>query len=66
MADPSVVYLGGYSKEQVAYMLMERITHAEKKSLHGAGVAPGRKWILETYAECLATVQIPGTKFKGK
>lgn len=66
MADPSVVYLGGHSQEQVAYMLMERIAHSEKKSLYGTGAAPDRKWILETYAECLATVQIPGTRFKPK
>lgn len=66
MADSPVVHLGGYSREQVAYMLMERIAHSEKKSLHGAGIAPDRKWILETYAECLATVQIPSIKFKPK
>jgi hypothetical protein len=55
----------GFSSEQVAYMLFERIAHAEGKTLQGPnGERPTREWILATYAECLVTVCNPGIKWK--
>lgn len=48
----------GGTPEAVAYALMRDIALCEGKSLDGAKVAT-RKWLLDTYAECLATVRDP-------
>lgn len=59
MADPApVVHIGENSPEQVAYKLMGHIADVERKSIHqsqptGGWTAADRKWILDTYAECL-------------
>jgi hypothetical protein len=66
MADSaSVIHIGENSPEHVAYKLMERIAAIERKSLHNtenlrAGAsAADRKWILDTYAECLKAAKDP-------
>ena len=72
MAHSPVVHLGENSPEQVAYKLMRDIALAEGIGLgipnsprcvpNGSGL-PNRKWILETYSECLAAVRggrVPG------
>ena len=60
MADVApVAHIGENSPEQVAYKLMQAVAEAESKLLKSslAGEANvDRKWILDTYAECLDTV----------
>jgi hypothetical protein len=61
MTDKPVVHIGENSPEQVALKLVEVLARLEKKSLyasndHDKDVAD-RKWLLDTYAECLKTVQ---------
>ncbi len=57
--------IGGYSREQVAYMLFERIAVAEGFGALGhTTIKPTREWILTTYAECLSTVISPSVKWK--
>ncbi|MCK1306454.1 MULTISPECIES: hypothetical protein [unclassified Bradyrhizobium] len=60
MADTApVVHIGENSPEKVAYVLMERIAQIERKSLHDPNPSTSgwtgadRKWLLDTYAECL-------------
>jgi hypothetical protein len=60
MADSKpVVQIGENSPEQVAYKLMELVAEIEEKSIQTKKPsAPGwtaadRKWILDTYSECL-------------
>lgn len=65
MAD-QIVQTSGHSKEQVAYMLLERIAHSEGKALSEYPPKADKKWILETFAECLATVHNPGLKWEAK
>lgn len=48
------------SEAAVAYSLLASIAYAEDKRLHAnasSGQVPDRKWILDTYAECLEAVQ---------
>ena len=49
--------------ESVALQLLHIVAHAENKSLH-EGVSsnqtkPDRRWIIQTYRECLLAVQHP-------
>jgi hypothetical protein len=46
MADNSVVHIGENSPEYVAYRLLKDIARVEDGS-------KDRKWILDTFAECL-------------
>jgi hypothetical protein len=62
MADASVVHLGENSPEYVAYKLLLHVADAEKKHFAGLHPTADRKWILDTYAECLDTVQNPGAR----
>ncbi len=57
-----VVHIGENSPEEIAYKLLVTIAANEKKSLHGAATAD-RKWLLDTYAECLSTVRNPSREF---
>jgi hypothetical protein len=52
MADNIIVHIGENSPEQVAYKLMERVMAIEGKQ----GTQLNRKYVLDTYAECLETV----------
>ena len=61
MADAPVVHIGENSPEHVAYRLFCRVGVAEQKT-SSSGFLKGdadRKWFLDTYAECLATVRDP-------
>ncbi len=57
MADAPIVHIGDNSPEGVAFKLLREIATSEKKTLMGIhlgnGAAVDRKWILDTYAECL-------------
>ncbi|PZU18959.1 MAG: hypothetical protein DI589_23035 [Shinella sp.] len=59
MADNTVARLSGESPEQVAYKLLVLVGAAEQKLyMDGSPYAgTGRKWILDTYAECLLAVK---------
>lgn len=62
MTDKTVVHMGENSPEKVAFDLMELVAQVEKKSRFFEGLKPGyvtmdRKWILDTYAECLTAVK---------
>lgn len=62
MADTPVVHIGENSPEQIAYKLLQTIASNEGKSLHSsvAGKSTAdRKWLLDTYAECLLAVRAP-------
>ena len=58
MADAPVVHIGENSPEEVALKLTQIIASVEKRSLagHVANTAD-RKWLLDTYAECLLAVK---------
>jgi hypothetical protein len=57
MAEPIKIY-GGQSPEEIAFKLLYAISWGENIDLEAWGKAD-RKWILDTYAECLQTVQNP-------
>lgn len=69
MADAPVVHIGENSPEEVALKLFKFVADVEKKTLYvphnapssGATVAD-RKWILDTYSECLYAVVNPGSR----
>ena len=61
MADAPVVHIGENSPEYVAYKLMVNIAATEGFHIRLGPMAdreqPTRKWILDTYAECLEAVK---------
>jgi hypothetical protein len=60
MADKNtVIHIGENSPEQVAYNLMLHIARIEDKLLYRSGTREGadRKWVLDTYVECLRAVR---------
>lgn len=59
MTDTSaVVHIGENSPEEVAFKLMRHVSVIENKSLYaGEPNSVNRKWLLDTYAECLRAVQ---------
>lgn len=62
MADNTTVHIGENSPEQVAYRLFRHVADAEDKILvqgSARGEAATRKWIIDTYAECLYAVKNP-------
>lgn len=57
---PPVVHVGENSPEQVAYKLLGAVAFAEEKiikDLTFGGQKADRKWLLDTYAECLEAVR---------
>lgn len=62
MVDTPVIHIAENSPEQIAYALLETIASNEglflKASMAGKASAD-RKWLLDTYAECLLTVRHP-------
>lgn len=62
MADAPVVHIGENSPEHVAYRLMRDIANVEGKLLTKSDKSPervaDRKWILDTYAECLGAIRV--------
>lgn len=62
MADNTVVHMGENSPEQIAYKLLQAIAMNEGMTLantHVGKASADRKWLLDTYAECLKTVKAP-------
>jgi hypothetical protein len=61
MTDAAVVHMGENSPEHIAYQLFRHVAFAEKKAVGGGAVQSNvdRKYILDTYAECLNTVRNP-------
>jgi hypothetical protein len=57
MADAPVVHIGENSPEFVAFRLLHTIAYAEGVKIYGvtaqATQPANRKWILDTYSECL-------------
>lgn len=50
----------------VAYALLRDVAYAEQKEIVGLATTssqrPDRKWILDTYAECLRAVRAPSER----
>jgi hypothetical protein len=62
MADqPPVIHIGENSPEQVALKLVEVLSRLERKALYASNDrdkdVADRKWLLDTYAECLTAVK---------
>lgn len=56
MADNSVVHIGENSPEQVAYKLLRLVAGIESKevpTMNSGNTHADRKWLLDTFAECL-------------
>lgn len=61
MADAPVVHIGENSPEHVAFQLLNTIASIEGIKLYGGdSKSADRKWVLDTYAECLNAVRNPG------
>ena len=60
MTDPAL-HIGDNSPEYVAYRLMFDIAKVEKKALTPSASCQtaDRRWVLDTYAECLRIVRSP-------
>lgn len=61
MADAPVVHIGENSPEKIAHLLLHEIARVEGKIFFRSDKHPGdttadRKWILDTYAECIEAV----------
>ena len=68
MADAThPIHIGENSPEQVAFKLLQEIALAEGIGLRGfqSTKKPDRKWILNTYAECLQAVRTPSVRLRG-
>lgn len=59
MADTPVVHIGENSPEEVALKLLEKVSQVERRPLYRSDdqQPADRKWILDTYAECLDAVK---------
>jgi hypothetical protein len=58
-----VVHIGENSPEQIAYKLLLLIASKEGKLIDDCATE-NRKWLLDTYAECLRTVRNPSSRSK--
>lgn len=62
----AVVHVGENSPEHVAYQLFRHVAAAEGISLAGPTKSEiSRKWILDTYSECLHAVRNPHLRAGG-
>jgi hypothetical protein len=63
MSEQPVEHAGDETAESVAFRLMLLVADLESRTLHGNPakdrVNADRKWILDTYAECLQAVKTP-------
>ena len=62
MADAPIVHIGENSPEHIAYRLMRDIAVIENRPIVTAREIVNRadrKWLLDTYAECLEAVRFP-------
>ena len=51
--------------EYVAYRLLQHVADIEQKPISGSDATrTGRKWLLDTYAECLEAVKEPGIRLQ--
>lgn len=58
MADQTIVHMGENSPEHVALQLLRLVAGIEGKPLNNqSGI--NRKWLLDTYAECLLAIRDP-------
>jgi hypothetical protein len=67
MAESPVVHIGENSPEHVAYELLEAIARVEGKVFHrnsSGSATADRKWILDTYAECIKAVRHPSDRVR--
>lgn len=58
----TVVHIGENSPEQIAYKLLERVASVEQKLMYatkqpGESQVADRKWILDTFSECLTAAK---------
>jgi hypothetical protein len=54
----SSVHIGDNSPEEIAFKLMHQIARLEGRAMAMDGKTPAdRKWVLDTYSECLAAVR---------
>ena len=60
MADKPVVHIGENSPEHIAFLLMDRVNNAEDHPKRT------RQQILDLYAECLHTVNMPHLRAGGR
>jgi hypothetical protein len=58
VAEQTVVHIGQNSREYVPFLLLRRIANIQGKAFNEKG-GMDRKGLLDTYAECLNTVQTP-------
>jgi hypothetical protein len=61
IANQSNGQAGENSPEYVAYLLMKDIAKIENK--HFVVGDTDRKWVLDTYAECLLAIRLPTKRF---
>lgn len=61
MADKTVVHMGENSPEEVAYKLLQDVMKVEDRATynHDKVTKADRKYLLDTYAECLMSVSRP-------
>ena len=66
MAELTTDHAADESPENVAYRLLLMVADLESKTLHGNPskdrTIADRKWILDTYAECLRAVKTPAER----
>jgi hypothetical protein len=62
VAESSSTHISENTPDGVALKLLYAVAHAEGKSLWSGSTAPDkpdRKWIFDTFSECLRTVRQP-------
>ena len=69
MADADALHIGENSPEQVAFKLLYEIANVEGIEMRGLSGTKktDRKWILDTYAECIIAVfRAPQNRDRGR
>jgi hypothetical protein len=64
MADETAAHIGENTPEYVAYLLLMDVARNEGQMINLPGATVPKDYILDTYAECLATVRNPALKWK--
>jgi hypothetical protein len=56
--------IGSWTPEHIGYVLLGIVARAEQKALHKteSGATPDRKWLLDTFAECMQAVKDPNKR----
>jgi hypothetical protein len=57
---------GSWTPEHIAYVLLGIVARSEGKTLGSAanGNPPDRKWLLDTFAECIQAVKAPDQRLE--